>query len=164
MIKRIFCLLLCFFTAFILDTALLPRLLPYMLRPAVMLALVLAISALLSLWTAGAIAALGGLAEDLMCSEAIGLSAALYLIAAVILSSLLHKNTFKKGIQYLILTGLALLTEGLQALFFRMYGAGFDYLYTFFFSGLCRSLVTAGCALLFISLFTLLKKGRIERT
>lgn len=164
MIKKVFCLLLCFFIAFILDTALLPRLLPYTLKPIAMLALVLALSASFSLWTAGVAAALGGLMEDLLCSEAIGLSAALFLIAAVGLTSILHKNTFKKGILYLIMTGLAFAVEGMEAFFFRLYGATFDFWYSFFFTGLCRSFVTAACALLLISLFTQLNKGRIERT
>lgn len=163
MIKKIFCLLLCFLIAFILDTALLPRLLPYTIRPVIMLSLVLALSASFSLWTAGAAAALGGLAEDLLCSEAIGLSSAMFLIAAAILSALLHKNTYKKGILFLLMTGLALLSEGVGAFFFRLYGAGFDIMYTFFFNGLGRSFATAAVALLFISFFAELKKGRIER-
>lgn len=163
MIKRIFCLLGCFFIAFLLDTALLPRSIPYIIRPVIMLSLVLALSVSFSLWIAGAAAALGGLAEDLMCSEAVGLSPAMFLIAAVILSALLHKNTFKKGILYLVMAGLALLAEGVGAFFFRLFGAGFDGLYTYFFGGLGRSFATSACALLFISLFTQVKKGRIER-
>ena len=163
MIKRVFCLLLCFMTAFLLDTALLPHLIPYAVRPSVMLAFVLALSVSFSLWTAGAAAAVGGLAEDLLCSEAIGLSSSSFIIAAVILSMLLHKNTFKKGILYLIMVGLALLSEGIGAFFFRLYGSEFDILYTYVFGGLGRSLITSGCALLFVSLFTQLKKGRIER-
>ena len=164
MIKRIFCLILSFLLAFLLDTALFPRLIPYAVRPAVMLALVLGLSASYSLWTAGACAALGGLAEDLLCSEAIGISSACYLIAAVILSSLLRKNTFKKGILYLIISGICMIAEGMKALFFRLYGARFDVLYTYLFGGLARSFTSAACALLFISLFIRIGKGRIERS
>lgn len=163
MIKKIFCLLVCFIIALIADMALLPRLLPDMLRPSLMLALVLALSASFPLWTAGIVAAAGGVAEDLLCAEAIGLSSAGFILAAVILSSLLHKNTYKRGFLFLIMTGLSLLSEGLCALFFRLYGAKFDMLYTFFFDGLCRSLLCSFCSLLLISLFTQLKKGRIER-
>lgn len=163
MIKRIFFLLLSFFAAILLDAALFPRLIPYAVRPRVLTALVLALCACYSLWTAGAVAALGGLAEDLICSETIGLTSAALLIAAVILASLLNKNTFKKGVLFLIMTGIAFITEAFCAFFFRLYGAGFDALYTLVFGGLGRSLVTAACAPVFLSLFTQLNKGRIER-
>ena len=163
MIKRVFCLLVCFLAAIVLDTALLPRLIPYAVRPDMTMAFVLALSVSFPLWAAGAAAAVGGLMKDLLCSETIGLSSAALLLAAVILSSLMHKNTFKKGILYLIMTGICLLTEGFCAFFFRLYGAGFDPLYTLLFGGLGRSLVTSACALVFISLCTDLNKGRIER-
>lgn len=164
MIKRIFCLTISFFVAILLDTVLLPRLVPYAIRPSAMMALVLAMSVSLSLWSAGAVAALGGLAEDMLCSEAVGLSSATLLIAAAVLSSLLHKNTFKKGILYLVMTGIILLMEGISAFFFRLFGAKFDILYTLFFNGLFRSLGTSLCALLLISFIEKLKKGRIAQS
>lgn len=163
MIKRVFCLLLCFLAAIVLDASLLPRLLPYAVRPSLVTAFVLALSVSYSLWIAGAAAALGGLAEDMLCSESIGLSSAVFILGALILSSLLQKNTFKKGILYLLMTAVVLLGEALSAGFFRLFGAKFDILYTFFFDGLGRSLVTSGCALLFIALCAKLNRGRIER-
>ena len=163
MIKRVLLLTVCFIPAVYLDTAVLPALLPYLLRPMCLLSLIFSASDVFSLREAGCLCVLGGITEDMLCSEALGLTTAVYLAAAAILGAVLHRNSLKKGFLMALLYILAVFVQLLTGGFFLLYGAKTDFLYSLLFPALCRALWTAVLAMGLRALFIHSRKGRIAK-
>ena len=139
-IKRYAALIFSFVVALFLDTAVLPKWNLFDLVPFVMLALMLASQQVFSLQTAILIGAFGGLFEDLLCENMIGLTPALCL--------------------YCLL--LALAVEVLRALAARIIGMRFSFLDAVLYGALPRALLTGLWALLFMAVFKPLLKRQVD--
>ena len=90
-----------FLIALFLDTAVLPKWNLFSLVPFVMLSLMLGVEQVFSLQTAILIGAFGGLFEDLLCENMIGLTPALCLLMAVAYEKLPKDSDTKPPILFL---------------------------------------------------------------
>jgi len=115
-LKKHAALVFSFVAALFLDTAVLPKWNLFSMVPFVMLACMLAAEQVFSIQTAILIGALGGLMEDLLCENMIGLTSALCLLAAVVYEKLPKDSDTKPIILGLYCAVLAFAVEFLRAL------------------------------------------------
>ena len=153
-----------FIAALFLDTAVLPRWNLFALVPFVMLALVFAAEQVFSLQNAIVIAALGGLFEDLLCENMIGLTPALCLLAAVAYEKLPKDSDTKPLILGLYCGGLALALEFMRALAAWVIGMRFGLWYEMLYGALPRALLTGMWALGAMALFKPLLRRQVDAT
>ena len=161
-IKRYAALIFSFVVALFLDTAVLPKWNLFDLVPFVMLALMLASQQVFSLQTAILIGTFGGLFEDLLCENMIGLTPALCLLAAVVYEKLPKDIDTKPFILGLYCLLLALAVEVLRALAARIIGMQFSFLDAVLYGALPRALLTGLWALLFMVVFKPLLKRQVD--
>ena len=145
-----------------LDTAVLPRWNLFKMVPFVMLALTLAADQVFSLQTAMVIGAFGGLFEDLLCENMIGLTPALCLLAAVVYEKLPKNSDTKPPILGLYCALLALAAEVLRALAAWVIGMRFGFLSAMLYGALPRALLTGLWALIFMAIFKPLLKRQVD--
>ena len=155
-------LVIFFCIALFLDTAILPKWNLFHLVPFVMLALMLAAERVFSLQSAILIGALGGLFEDLLCENMIGLTPALCLLAAVAFEKLPKDSDTKPIILGLYVMALAFLLEAMRASVAWIIGMRFDYLNTVIYGALPRALLTSLWALAIISVLKPLLKRQVD--
>ena len=160
--KRYAVLILSFVVALFLDTAVLPRWNLFQMVPFVMLALMLAAEHVFSLQDAIVIAALGGLVEDILCENMIGLTPALCLLAAVVYEKLPKDADTKKPILGIYCMALAFAVELLRALVSWVIGMRFGFADAILYGMLPRALLTGLWALLFMAIFTPLLKRQVD--
>ena len=161
-IKRYAALIFSFVVALFLDPAVLPKWNLFDLVPFVMLALMLASQQVFSLQTAILIGAFGGLFEDLLCENMIGLTPALCLLAAVVYEKLPRDGDTKPFILGLYCLFLALAVEVLRALAARVIGMRFSFLNAVLYGALPRALLTSLWVLLFMTIFKPLLKRQVD--
>ena len=161
-LKRQAVLFLSFDTALLLDTAILPKWNLFHMVPFVMLALMLAAEQVFSLQAAIIIGALGGLFEDLLCENMIGLTPALCLLAAVAYDKLPKNSDTKPFILGLYCLLLAITVEVLRALAARIIGMRFSFLDAVLYGALPRALLTGLWALLFMAVFKPWLKRQVD--
>ncbi|MBR0356537.1 MAG: hypothetical protein IJH54_03565 [Clostridia bacterium] len=145
-----------------LDTAVLPRWNLFKMVPFVMLALTLAADQVFSLQTAMVIGAFGGLFEDLLCENLIGLTPALCLLSAVVYEKLPKNSDTKPPILGLYCALLALAAEVLRALAAWVIGMRFGFLSAVLYGALPRALLTGLWALIFMAIFKPLLKRQVD--
>ncbi|MBQ6147024.1 MAG: hypothetical protein IJI82_08330 [Clostridia bacterium] len=145
-----------------LDTAVLPRWNLFKMVPFVMLALTLAADQVFSLQTAMVIGAFGGLFEDLLCENMIGLTPALCLLSAVVYEKLPKNSDTKPPILGLYCALLALAAEVLRALAAWVIGMRFGFLSAVLYGALPRALLTGLWALIFMAIFKPLLKRQVD--
>ncbi len=145
-----------------LDTAVLPRWNLFKMVPFVMLALTLAADQVFSLQTAMVIGAFGGLFEDLLCENMIGLTPALCLLSAVVYEKLPKNSDTKPPILGLYCALLALAAEVLRALAAWVIGMRFGFLNAVLYGALPRALLTGLWALIFMAIFKPLLKRQVD--
>jgi len=145
-----------------LDTAILPRWNLFKMVPFVMLALTLAADQVFSLQTAMVIGAFGGLFEDLLCENMIGLTPALCLLSAVVYEKLPKNSDTKPPILGLYCALLALAAEVLRALAAWVIGMRFGFLNAVLYGALPRALLTGLWALIFMAIFKPLLKRQVD--
>ena len=145
-----------------LDTAILPRWNLFKMVPFVMLALTLAADQVFSLQTAMVIGAFGGLFEDLLCENMIGLTPALCLLSAVVYEKLPKNSDTKPPILGLYCALLALAAEVLRALAAWVIGMRFGFLSAVLYGALPRALLTGLWALIFMAIFKPLLKRQVD--
>lgn len=160
--RRYATLIITFIVALFLDTAVLPRWNLFRLVPFVMLALMLAADQTFSLQAAIVIGALGGLFEDLLCENMIGLTPALCLLAAVAYEKLPRDSDTKSAILGLYCMILAFCVELLRALVSYVIGMRFGFVNALLYGALPRALLTGLWALLFMALFKPLLRRQVD--
>ncbi len=163
-LKRQAVLILSFVISFFLDTAVLPKWNLFSMVPFVMLSLMLASEQVFSLQTAILIGALGGLFEDLLCENMIGLTPALCLLAAAAYEKLPRDSDTKPAILGLYCLILAFGVELMRALAAWVIGMRFGFLNALVYGALPRALLTSLWALLFMALFKPLLKRQVDAT
>ena len=151
-----------FLVSLFLDTAVLPKWNLFHIVPFVMLALMLAAEHVFSLQDAIVIAALGGLVEDILCENMIGLTSALCLLSAVIYEKLPKNSDTKPIILLLYCLILAFCLELLRALAARVIGMRFDFVSALLYGALPRALLTGLWALAFMYLFKPILKRQVD--
>lgn len=161
-LKKHLALILSCVVALFLDTAVLPKWNLFGIVPFVMLALMLAAEQVFSLQTAIVIGALGGLMEDLLCENMIGLTPALCLIAAVIYEKLPKDSDTKPLILGLYCSILAFAVEFLRALAAWVIGMRFSLWNEMLYGALPRALLTGLWAMFGIALFKPLLKRQVD--
>ena len=161
-LKRYAVLILSFGVALFLDTAILPKWNLFHMVPFVMLALMLAAEQVFSLQTALLVGALGGLFEDLLCENMIGLTPALCLLAAAVYEKLPKDSDTKPLILGLYCLLLSFAVEGMRALVAWVIGMRFDFGNALLYGALPRALLTGLWALLFMALFKPLMKRQVD--
>ncbi len=161
-LKKYAALIVTFSIALFLDTAVLPKWNLFKMVPFVMLALMLASEQTFSLQTAIVIGALGGLFEDLLCENMIGLTSALCLFAAVAYEKLPKDSDTKPWILGLYFLALAFGVELFRALVSWIIGMRFDFFGAILYGMLPRALLTGLWGLLFMSLFKPLLKRQVD--
>ena len=161
-LKKHVVLVLSFVIALFLDTAVLPRWNVFRLIPFVMLALMLAAEQVFSVQTAIVIGAFGGLFEDLLCENMIGLTPALCLLAAVAYEKLPKDSDTKPMILGLYCIALALALEFLRAVAAWVIGMRFDLWGQMLYGALPRALLTGLWALLGMALFKPLLRRQVD--
>ena len=161
-VKRYFVLILSFAVALFLDTAVLPKWNLFDLVPFVMLALMLASQQVFSLQTAILIGAFGGLFEDLLCENMIGLTPALCLLSAVVYEKLPRDRDTKPFILGLYCLVLALAVEALRALVAWVIGMRFSLWNEMLYGALPRALLTGLWAMIGIALFKPLLRRQVD--
>ena len=161
-LKKYAALLLSFLAALLLDTAVLPKWNLFHLVPFVMLAVMLAAEHVFSLQDAILIGALGGLLEDILCENMIGLTSALCLVAAAILHGLVKDKDTKLILVALCIMALAFGVELLRALAAWVIGMRFPFMNSILYGMLPRALLTSLWGLLFMALFRPLLKGQVD--
>ena len=162
MIKKYALLTICFVIALFLDTAVLPRWNLFKLVPFAMLALALASAQVFSIQTAMLIGAFGGLFEDLLCENMIGLTPALCLLAVVLFERLPRDSDTKPFILGLYVVMLALAVDFLRAIVARIIGMRFDFVNAMIYSAFPRALLTGLWALACMALFKPLLKRQVD--
>lgn len=162
MLKKHGALLLSFVIAFFLDTAILPKWNLFHVVPFVMLSLMLGAEQVFSLQTALLIGAFGGLFEDMLCENMIGLTPALCLLAAVAYAKLPKSSGTKWPILGLYCLLLALAVEVLRALAALAIGMRFSFANEVLYGALPRALLTGLWALLFMTIFKPLLKRQVD--
>ena len=160
--KKSFALILGCIVALFLDTAVLPRWNLYSMVPFVMLSLLLAAEQIFSIHPAILIGALGGLFEDLLCENMIGLTPALLLLAAVVYEKLPKDSDTKPVILGLYCFLLALSVELMRALVSWVIGMRFGFVNAILYGMLPRALLTALWALLGMALLKPLLKRQVD--
>ena len=160
--KKHAALLLSFVVAFFLDTAVLPKWNLFHMAPFVMLALMLGAEQVFSLQTALLIGAFGGLFEDMLCENMIGLTPALCLLAAVAYAKLPKSSGTKWPILGLYCLLLALVLEIVRALAALAIGMRFSFMNEVLYGALPRALLTGLWALLFMTIFKPLLKRQVD--
>ena len=163
-IRRYFVLILSFVVALFLDTAVLPKWNLFGMVPFVMLSLMLGVEQVFSLQTAILIGALGGLFEDLLCENMIGLTPALCLLAAVAYAKLPRGSDTKPILLYLYCLLLALGVETLRALVAWVIGMRFAFLSATLYGALPRAMLTGLWALAFMVLYKPLLKRQVDNS
>ena len=161
-LKRIFFLLLSCIVVLFLDTAVLPKWTLFHLVPFLMLALMLASEQVFSLQTAILIGAFGGLFEDLLCENMIGLTPALCLLAAVAYERLPKDSETKPFIIGTYCMILAFAVELLRAVAAYIIGMRFSFGNAILYGMLPRALLTSLWAMLFMALFKPLLKRQVD--
>lgn len=163
MIKRILILLLLTLSSSAFDVSVGPVWIPLVCRPFLLCSVVLALSTEMSVWESFASAIIGGLIEDILCSEAIGLSTSVLLFAGALMGSFVYKNSLKKGLIYCSYLGLCFLVYIMFAIFPLTY-AGIAGITVQWFIIFCRALATSVIAFFIRNILSFLKKGRISRS
>ena len=161
-IKRYAALIFSFVVALFLDTAVLPKWNLFDLVPFVMLALMLASQQVFSLQTAILIGAFGGLFEDLLCENMIGLTPALCLLAAVAYDKLPKNSDTKPAILGLYCMLLAFALEIVRALASWVIGMRFGFVNAVLYGALPRALLTGLWALIGMALLKPLLKRQVD--
>ena len=161
-LKRYTVLVLSFGIALFLDTAILPRWNLFRMVPFVMLALMLASEQVFSLQTAILIGAFGGLFEDLLCENMIGLTPALCLLAAVVYEKLPKNSDTKPIVLGLYAMFLAFAVEVMRALAAWVIGMRFGFLNVVLYGALPRAALTGLWALGYMALFKPLLKRQVD--
>ncbi len=161
-LKKHFVLILSFVIALFLDTAVLPKWNLFGLVPFVMLAMMLAAEQVFSIQTAIVIGALGGLMEDLLCENMIGLTSALCLLAAVAYEKLPKDNDTKPLILWLYCSALAFAVEFMRALAAWIIGMRFSLWNGMLYGALPRGLLTGLWAMLGMALYRPLLKRQVD--
>ena len=160
--KRYFVLIISFPTALFLDTAVLPKWNLFHMVPFLMLALTLASTQIFSLQSAIVVGAMGGLFEDLLCENMIGLTPALLLLAAVTYVKLPKDSDTKPLVLGLYFAFLALGVELMRALVSRVIGMRFSLLSALLYGMLPRALLTGLWGLIFMAAFKPLLKRQVD--
>lgn len=163
-LKRYAVLMVSFLIALFLDTAVLPKWNLFGMVPFVMLSLTLASEQVFSLQSAILIGAFGGLFEDLLCENMIGLTPALCLLAAVVYAKLPKNSDTKPWILGLYCLLLALVVEVLRALVAWVVGMRFDFLTALLYGALPRAMLTGLWAVCCMKLFAPLLKRQVDAT
>lgn len=161
-LRRQVVLIFFFLVALLLDTAVLPKWNLFNLVPFVMLSLMLATEQVFSLQAAIVVGAVGGLFEDLLCENMIGLTPALCLFAAVIYAKLPKDSDTKPVILGLYCFILAFCLEVVRALVAWVIGMRFGFVSSILYGALPRALLTSLWALGFMYLFTPLLKRQVD--
>ena len=161
-LKRYAVLILSFVVALLLDTAILPKWNLFRMVPFVMLALMLATEQVFSLQAAIVIGALGGLFEDLLCENMIGLTPALCLLAAVAYAKLPKNSDTKPAILGLYCMLLAFALEIVRALASWVIGMRFGFANAVLYGALPRALLTGLWALFGMTIFKPLLKRQVD--
>ena len=161
-LKKHAALVLSFIAALFLDTAVLPKWNLFSMVPFVMLACMLAAEQVFSIQTAILIGALGGLMEDLLCENMIGLTSALCLLAAVAYEKLPKNNDSKPIILGLYCGALAFMVELLRALAAWVIGMRFAFWTEMLYGALPRALLTGLWALAGMALFKPLLRRQVD--
>lgn len=160
--KRYASLILAFLIALFLDTAVLPKWNLFGMVPFVMLSLMLAAQQVFSIQTAILIGAFGGLFEDLLCENMIGLTPALCLLVAVAYELLPKDSDTKPLILLLYCAMLAFALETLRALAAYAVGMRFGWLNALLYGALPRAMLTGLWALGAMALFKPLLKRQVD--
>ena len=155
-------LIISFLIALFLDTAVLPAWNLFRMVPFVMLALMLATEQVFSLQAAILIGAFGGLFEDLLCENMIGLTPALCLLAAVVYEKLPRSSDTKPLILGLYCLILALAVEIMRALAAWVIGMRFGFAEAVLYGALPRALLTGLWALMYMAIFRPLLKRQVD--
>lgn len=161
-LKRYAVLILSFVAALLLDTAILPKWNFFHMVPFVMLALMLSTEQVFSLQAAIVIGALGGLFEDLLCENMIGLTPALCLLAAVAYEKLPKNSDTKPAVLGLYCMLLAFALEIARALASWVIGMRFGFANAVLYGALPRALLTGLWALLGMTIFKPLLKRQVD--
>ena len=161
-LKKHAALVFSFVAALFLDTAVLPKWNLFNMVPFVMLACMLAAEQVFSIQTAILIGALGGLMEDLLCENMIGLTSALCLLAAVVYEKLPKDSDTKPIILGLYCAVLAFAVEFLRALAAWVIGMRFAYWMEMLYGALPRALLTGLWALAGMALYKPLLKRQVD--
>ena len=161
-LKKHAALVFSFVAALFLDTAVLPKWNLFSMVPFVMLACMLAAEQVFSIQTAILIGALGGLMEDLLCENMIGLTSALCLLAAVVYEKLPKDSDTKPIILGLYCAVLAFAVEFLRALAAWVIGMRFAFWMEMLYGALPRALLTGLWALAGMTLYKPLLKRQVD--
>ncbi len=161
-LKKHAALILSFVAALFLDTAVLPKWNLFSMVPFVMLACMLAAEQVFSIQTAILIGALGGLMEDLLCENMIGLTPALCLLAAVAYDKLPKNSDTKPAILGLYCMLLAFALEIVRALASWVIGMRFGFVNAVLYGALPRALLTGLWALIGMALLKPLLKRQVD--
>ena len=161
-LKKHAALVFSFVAALFLDTAVLPKWNLFSMVPFVMLACMLAAEQVFSIQTAILIGALGGLMEDLLCENMIGLTSALCLLAAVVYEKLPKDSNTKPIILGLYCAVLAFAVEFLRALAAWVIGMRFAFWMEMLYGALPRALLTGLWALAGMTLYKPLLKRQVD--
>lgn len=145
-----------------LDTAVLPKWNLFSMIPFLMLALTLASQQVFSMQTAMVIGALGGLAEDLLCENMIGLTPALLLLATMAYKKLPKDSDTKPIILGSYFGFLTFGVELLRACASWIIGMRFGFLNAILYGMLPRALLTGLWGLLYMSLFKPLLRRQVD--
>jgi uncharacterized membrane protein YeiH len=151
-----------FLLALILDTAILPKWNLFHMIPFVMLALMLAAEQVFSIQTAILIGAFGGLFEDMICENMIGLTPALMLLVAVAYEKLPKNSDTKAMVLLLYCVSLAFVLELMRALTAWIIGMRFGFVNAMVYGALPRSLLTGLWALGIMALFKPVLKRQVD--
>ena len=161
-LKKHAALVFSFVAALFLDTAVLPKWNLFNMVPFVMLACMLAAEQVFSIQTAILIGALGGLMEDLLCENMIGLTSALCLLAAVVYEKLPKDSDTKPIILGLYCAVLAFAVDFLRALAAWVIGMRFAFWMEMLYGALPRALLTGLWALAGMALYKPLLKRQVD--
>ena len=162
MFKKHAAIVISFLFALFLDTAVLPKWNLFGLVPFVMLALMLACEQVFSLQTGILVGALGGLIEDLIAENMIGLTPALCLFAAVAYEKMPRNSDTKALILGAYCMILAFALELARALIAYVIGMRFDLMNAMLYGVLPRALLTGAWALGYMALFKPLLKRQVD--
>lgn len=145
----------------LLDTAVWPKWNLFGLRPWMVLALTLALTAVFSLQMGMVFGAVCGLCADILCGPALGLRPGLYLLCAVVLHVCIRKNTPKPYVLFLLFCALAFAYEGVQALCGWILGGRVS-LYALLYGAVPRALLTGAVGMLLKRMCRPLLKGQVD--
>ena len=160
--KRYFALVLSFVATLFLDTAVLPKWNMFSIVPFLMLAFMLAAQQVFSLQGAIVIGIMGGLFEDLLCENMIGLTPALLLLASVVYEKLPRDIDTKPIILCLYCASLAFLVEFLRAFLSWIIGMRFGFLNVMLYGMLPRALLTGIWFILYTAFLKPILKRQVD--